>query len=106
MDRFLWGSPSTFLMRYIIETENQEIIEHVMAWVKFQSARVMFDDGRKQVCHRSENEIAQAIELLLKEFAVKSQRVTVYRVLGLLWISQYVQCVVSSSTARVQRGQE
>lgn len=64
-----------------IKTENQKVIELIKVLATFEHTIVVFDDGKEQVCHKSDAEIAEAIELLLKDFAVKTQWVAIYRIL-------------------------
>ena len=63
------------------KTNDPETIELVMVLVRQGRASMVDEKGGKQVCRKSDDEIVQAIEQLLKEFAVKAQWVAVYRVL-------------------------
>ena len=63
------------------KTKDPETIELIKVLVRQGRASMVDEKGGKQVCRKSDDEIAQAIEQLLKEFAVKAQWVAVYRVL-------------------------
>lgn len=69
-------------MKIIIETQEKELVEYVRLWEKYHhQAHIVFDEGEGQTCHRSDEEIAEAVERMLREFAVKAQWVAIYRVL-------------------------
>ena len=63
------------------KTKDPETIELIKVLVRQGRASMVDEKVGKQVCRKSDDEIAQAIEQLLKEFAVKAQWVAVYRVL-------------------------
>ena len=81
----LWVSRETdeskMKIRYIIETECEDIIEMINVQVKCGRAKLIPVDGYGGVPVRSEEEIRDAILKVLAYFAVKSQWVAVYRIL-------------------------
>lgn len=62
----------------INDLRSYEIVE-VLA--KQGGVSIVRDEEGGKICHRSDEEIARAIERLLGEFAVKTQWVAIYRIL-------------------------